>query len=206
MGAYSLQKDEEKAISLDKRDPKQILTATLEWQGRRFGRKSDLELVALRIPSQGSPTRLDDIYWAHLGNPSSAPFVHHHGDAQRAGSETVTVHNLWEHSYVGFFVYSAVQNGAGSLFSYRARVTVTDGNGQTITAPLYNDQESYWGSIAVADFTKPGGVTIRQDEKYGVVAGYHNGHHYSSQDAERWPVLDPNGQIRMSAGRVEFKR
>ncbi|SHE40441.1 hypothetical protein SAMN05444392_101347 [Seinonella peptonophila] len=147
---------------------------------------SDLELVALRIPS-GGPMIADEIYWDNLGNDTRHPFVKHHGDSKTPGREIITIHNPGSHRHIAFAVYSAFRNGPGSLFSYRARVVVSDGINPPVMVPLYNRKQSYWCTIALITI-KNGEVVIKQIEQYNRIGDEH------------FPQLTADGQIVPGGG------
>ena len=189
-GAISLAKDGSAKIPLTKADRGSLeLTASLRWEGRSKG-ASDLDLYALFIDEDGVEHA---VYYKDQGALHQAPFMQLSGDSRGAGEETIRL-IAGRHRYVLFCAYSAVSNGAGSFFDYRAHVVVDDGQGSQITVPLFNKAKfSYWVAIALLDFTDPGGVGVVQVEKYG------------KNFSEKRPVLHPDGRVEMSKGKVEFK-
>ncbi|QNN98385.1 tellurium resistance protein D family protein [Streptomyces phage LilMartin] len=193
-GKMSLTKGGSSAFSLEKGTK---VTATLEWDGGSASRRSkgaDLELYALYVTKDKANRMRKDaggaVYWNNL----VADGIRHHGDSLVPGKETVTIENPGNIGYVLIVAYSAVSNGAGSFKSYGAKAVVTDGKGQTVTAPLYNNNHgSYWVAIALVDFTTEGQVSIKHVEDY-------------SRGGEARPVLYSDGTHKMDVGPVEFKR
>ena len=198
----SLTKGAAAGISLTKSDPTVQITAHLDWDGgsaSRRARGADLELYVLHVPASevvaggiGKPGGA--IYYRNLGSLDRAPYILHHGDSLTPGRETATIARIDQQGYALICAYSAVGNGVGSFRSFGAQAIVTDGAGQTVTVPLYDDnRHAYWVAIALVDFTGDGAV-IRQVEKY------------SRRGSENRPVLHPDGRVEMDAGPVEFKR
>jgi uncharacterized protein involved in tellurium resistance len=193
-GKLNLTKGGSSAFSLTKGGK---VTATLEWDGGSSSRRAkgaDLELYALYVTkSKANKMRKDEggaVYW----NKLVADGIRHHGDSLVPGKETVTIEQTDNIAYVLIVAYSAVSNGAGSFKSYGAKAVVTDGKGQTVTAPLFNNNHgSYWVAIALVDFTTEGQVAIKHVEDY-------------SRGGERRPVLYSDGSHKMDVGPVEFKR
>ena len=192
-GKINLNKGASSAFSLSKSDK---ITATLEWDGgsaSRRARGGDLELYALYVTKDKANRFRKDaggaVYWNNL----VADGIRHHGDSLVPGKETVTIENPGNIAYVLIVAYSAVSNGPGSFKSFGAKAVVTDGKGQTVTAPLYNNNHgSYWVAIALVDFTTEGQVSIKHVEDY-------------SRGGERRPVLYSDGSHKMDVGPVEFK-
>lgn len=192
-GGINLTKGGSSAFSLEKGQP---VTATLEWDGgsaSRRARGADLELYALYVTKSGankfSKVAGGAVYWNNL----QADGIRHHGDSLTPGKETVTIDNPDNLAYVLIVAYSAVSNGPGSFKSFGAKAVVTDGKGQTVTAPLYNDNHgSYWVAIARVDFTVEGQVSIKHVEEY-------------SRGGEARPVLYSDGSHKMDVGPIEFK-
>lgn len=197
----SLDKGASTGISLRKDDAGAFVTAHLDWDGGTAGRRAkgaDLELYVLYVPKAqvGQPvaTTHNAVYYRNLGQTGKPPYIKHHGDSLTPGRETATISQLDQQGYALICAYSAVGNGVGSFKSYGARAVVTDGAGQTVTVPLYdNNRHAYWVAIALVDFTGDGAV-ITQAERY------------SASGSEARPVLYPNGTFVMDAGPVEFKR
>jgi uncharacterized protein involved in tellurium resistance len=196
----SLTKGGSAGISLTKSDPTVQITAHLDWDGgsaSRRARGADLELYVLYVPASdvntGRNTVGNAVYYRSLGHLDRAPYIRHHGDSLTPGRETATIGRPDQQGYALICAYSAVGNGVGSFKSYGAKAIVTDGAGQTVTVPLYdNNRHAYWVAIALVDFTGDGAV-IRQIEQY------------SRPASEARPVLHADGRVEMDAGPVEFK-
>ena len=197
----SLTKGASAGISLTKSDLAAAVTAHLDWDGgsaSRRARGADLELYVLYVPKSdvgsGKDTTRNAVYYRALGDANRPPYIQHHGDSLVPGRETATIGHLDQQGYALICAYSAVGNGVGSFKSYGAKAIVTDGAGQTVTVPLYDDnRHAYWVAIALVDFTIDGAV-IRQVEQY------------SRPGSENRPVLHSDGSVQMDAGPVEFKR
>jgi uncharacterized protein involved in tellurium resistance len=201
----SLTKGGASHISLTKSDPTVQITAHLDWDGgsaSRRARGADLELYVLNVPAadvvaggkRGMPKPGGAIYYRDLGALDRAPHILHHGDSLTPGRETATIGRISEQGYALICAYSAVGNGVGSFKSFGAKAIVTDGAGQTVTVPLYdNNPNAYWVAIALVDFTHDNPL-IRQVERY------------SRRGSEARPVLYSDGRFEMDAGPVEFKR
>lgn len=197
----SLTKGASTGINLTKNDAGAFVTAHLDWDGGSASRRSkgaDLELYVLYVPKThvgtGKETTHNAVYYRSLGNTTRPPYIKHHGDSLTPGRETATISQLDHQGYALICAYSAVGNGVGSFKSYGAQAIVTDGAGQTVTVPLYDDnRHAYWVAIALVDFTGDGAV-IQQIEKY------------SRRGSEHRPVLHSDGRVEMDAGPVEFKR
>ncbi|MFF7329734.1 hypothetical protein [Streptomyces sp. NPDC008150] len=200
-GTVSLSKGASTGINLTKTDPALQITAHLDWDGgtaSRQARGADLELYILYVPRENVGTAANTIgnavYYNSLGHLDRPPFIRHHGDSLIPGRETATIGRLDQQGYALVCAYSAVGNGVGSFKSFGAQAIVTDGAGQTVTVPLYDDNpNAYWVAIALVDFTGDGAV-IRQVEQY------------SRPNSESRPVLYADGLVVMDAGPIEFKR
>ncbi|MFF3928613.1 TerD family protein [Streptomyces hirsutus] len=200
----SLTKGASTSISLSKSDPTVQITAHLDWDGgsdSRRARGADLELYVLHVPAadvvaggkRSMPTPGGAIYYRNLGSLTETPYIRHHGDSLTPGRETATIARPDQQGYALVCAYSAVGNGVGSFKEYGAKAIVTDGHGQTVSVPLYdNNRHAYWVAIALVDFTHEGAV-ISQVERY------------SRPGSEARPVLYSNGRIGMDEGPVEFK-
>ncbi|MER6534360.1 hypothetical protein ABT215_11215 [Streptomyces sp900105755] len=196
----SLTKGASAGISLSKTDPTVQITAHLDWDGgsaSRRARGADLELYVLYVPKADVRTSRDTVnnavYYRNLGSLDDAPYILHHGDSLVPGRETATLVRPDQQGYALICAYSAVGNGVGSFKEYGAKAIVTDGRGQTVTVPLYdNNRHAYWVAIALVDFTGDG-ARITQVEKY------------SRPGSEARPVLYTDGSVAMDAGPVEFK-
>ena len=196
----SLTKGATAGISLTKSDPTVQITAHLDWDGGSASRRAkgaDLELYVLYATAADVRFTRDTVnnavYWNNLGSLDRTPFIQHHGDSLTPGRETATITRPDQQGYALICAYSAVGNGVGSFKSYGAKAIVTDGRGQTVTVPLYDDnRHAYWVAIALVDFTDDG-ARITQIEKY------------SRPGSEARPVLYADGSVEMDAGPVEFK-
>lgn len=199
----SLAKGESAGISLTKSDPTVQITAHLDWDGgsaSRRARGADLELYVLHVPAadvtpgkRGPAKEGGAIYYRNLGSLDRPPYIRHHGDSLTPGRETATIGRIDQQGYALICAYSAVGNGVGSFKSYGAKAIVTDGPGQTVTVPLFDDnRHAYWVAIALVDFTHDNPV-ISQVERY------------SRPGSENRPVLYSTGRFEMDAGPVEFK-
>ncbi|MCF2532553.1 hypothetical protein [Yinghuangia soli] len=156
--------------------------------GRLPHELEDLSYDALKNPRAGA------VYWNHLGAADRAPYIALDGDAQVPGVETVRITRPDRQGFVLICAYSAVGNGVGSFKSYGARAVVADGRGSTVTAPLYEANETaYWVAIALIDFTAPDGIVLTHVEAY------------SESHSENRPMLYPDGTFAMDLGPVEFK-
>ena len=197
----SLAKGATAGISLTKTDPTVQITAHLDWDGGNTNRRTrgaDLELYVLYATAADVRFTRDTVnnavYWNNLGSLDRTPYIQHHGDSLVPGRETATITRPDQQGYALICAYSAVGNGVGSFKSYGAQAIITDGAGQTVTVPLYdNNRYAYWVAIALVDFTGDGAI-IRQVEQY------------SREGSENRPVLHSDGRVQMDAGPVEFKR
>lgn len=196
----SLTKGASTGISLVKDNGASFVTAHLGWDGgsaTRRAKGADLELYVLHVPKNevgsGKDTTHNAVYYRNLGSTGRPPYIKHHGDSLTPGRETATISQLDQQGYALICAYSAVGNGVGSFKSYGAKAIITDGFHQTVTVPLYdNNQHAYWVAIALVNFTGDGAV-ISQVEKY------------SAPGSEHRPVLYTDGTFAMDAGPAEFK-
>lgn len=201
LGRVDLAKGGRATISMDKGDRSVTVTASLVWDGGDAARRktgADLDLYALFVPrSQVGPRKGGGdgvVYYRELGSLTGAPYIRLDGDSRVPGRETVEITRPDEQGYVLICAYSAVENGFGSFKSYGARAEVTDGQGSTVTVPLFNSKRAvFWVAIALVDFTDPEGVSIQHVEKY------------SKLMQERRPMLYSDGTFEMGAGPAEFK-
>ncbi|WP_331773110.1 TerD domain-containing protein (plasmid) [Embleya sp. NBC_00888] len=202
LGAMKLTKDQSVALPWDG-DRSTVITAALEWDGGTayadFG-EADLDLYAMfvprteavppsdrRIPTKGA------IYYRDFGSATAEPYVHLDGDARGPGREVIRITRPDLQGHVLICAYSALGNGAGSFKSYGAKAVVDDGRGSVVTVPLLDDNDnSYWVAIALIDFTRPEGPTVRHVERY-------------SESDEQRPMLYADGRFAMSMGPTEFK-
>lgn len=191
--------------------------AKLKWDT-----EADLDLYCFYVDDSGKE---DKIYYRQLGSLNSAPFIQLMGDSQTAGEETVEIGRPDKISYALIAAYSALSNGIGSFYSYKAKCVISDNQGQTVTTHLaHDDSYSYWVALAKISFSQ-NQLTIENVETYsskktflseferrtGVKAGgifkqskaEING--VDRYDAERSPHLFKDGSFMMSVGVREFK-
>lgn len=214
--SISLEKPGEKAtISLAKG---QKLTARLQWDTN-----ADLDLYCFYVDGSGNE---DKVYYKRMGDLNNPPFIKLLGDSMNAGEEVIEIHKPEHIKYALIAAYSAVSNGAGSFYSYRARIVVTDNDKQEVTSHLaHDDPHSYWVTFALIDFTNPAHVEIKNVESYSNKKRFkeefkaHTGHEPSglfksskksingvnAYDPERSPHLFKDGSFMMSVGPREFK-
>jgi hypothetical protein len=143
-----------------------------------------------------------------------------------AGEEVIEISKPEHVKYALIAAYSAVSNGVGSFYSYKARIVVTDNDKQEVTSHLtHDDPHSYWTAFTLIDFTRLGHVEIKNVESYSnkksFKAGFKmkTGHDPASAfrgtkgsingvnayDPERSPHLFKDGSFMMSVGPREFK-
>ncbi|WP_331765967.1 TerD family protein [Embleya sp. NBC_00896] len=202
LGAIKLTKSQSVALPWDG-DPGLVITAALEWDGGTayddFG-EADLDLYAMfvprteavppsdkRIPTKGA------VYYRNFGSTTAEPYLHLDGDARGPGREVIRITRPDLQGHVLICAYSALGNGSGSFKSYGAKAVVDDGRGSVVTIPLLDDNDiGYWVAIALIDFTRPEGPTVRHVERY-------------SESGEERPMLYADGRFAMSMGPYEFK-
>ena len=214
--SISLQKTGQKTtISLAKG---QKLTARLQWDT-----DADLDLYCFYVDSSGNE---DKVYYKRMGDLNSPPFIKLLGDSIKAGQEVIEISKPEHIKYALIAAYSAVSNGAGSFYSYRARIVVTDNDKQEVTSHLeHDDPHSYWVTFALIDFSNPEQVEIKNVESYSNKERFKEefktktGHApagllrsskssingVNAYDPERAPHLFKDGSFMMSVGPREFK-
>ncbi|SIS90519.1 TerD family protein [Neptunomonas antarctica] len=214
--SISLEKSGEKAtISLKKG---QKLTARLKWDT-----KADLDLYCFYVDNSGKE---DKVYYRRMGDLNKPPFIKLLGDSMDAGEEVIEISKPENIKYALIAAYSAVSNGTGSFFSYRARIVVTNNDTQEVTSHLaHDDPRSYWVSFALIDFTNPEKIEIKNVESYSNKEHFkeafmaRTGHKpaslfggsksnvngISSYNPECSPHLFQDGSFMMSVGEIEFK-
>jgi uncharacterized protein involved in tellurium resistance len=192
IGAVDLAKKGSAVIPLTKGDAGALrIDATLKWTGRSGAGSSDLDFYALYIDGSGQEGA---VYYKDRGALDAAPWITLDGDSRGAGQEKIAI-TAGKHPYVLLCAYSAIGNGFGSFKAYNAHVVVDDGQGSTITVPLFNKNKfSYWVAIALIDATDPAGLRVTQVETYG------------KSFSERRPLLHADGRFEMSKGPIELKR
>jgi tellurite resistance protein TerA len=123
--------------------------------------------------------------------------VRHMGDLLSGGSgakEVIEVEMSDDIACVGFSFYSARENGAGSFAHAKARVSIDNGEGSTITIGVSqmsvdsNRYTLYFGTIINGKGDAAEAVEIIAAEDY------------SARDSERQAVLNADGSHKMDAG------
>jgi stress response protein SCP2 len=194
------------------------LTAKLRWET-----KADLDLYCFYVDTSQNE---DKVYYRKLGDLTKPPFIKLLGDSQDSGEEILEISQPQNIKYALICAYSAMSNGTGSFYSYKARVVVTDNDKQEVTSHLaYKDPYSYWVAFALIDFTKTDEITINNVETYAnkklfaqqfeqrtgekPSTFFHkaksNVNGVDSYDPEKSPYLFKNGDFMMSVGEAEFK-
>lgn len=223
--AIDTSKKKSSTISLEKKGEKTTIslvkgatvTAKLQWKTN-----ADLDLYCFYVDDS---EKEDKVYYRKMGSLDSAPYIKLMGDSKSAGEEVVEISKPEKIKYALIAAYSAVSNGIGSFYSYKAKCTITDNNGQTVTTHLsHNDKYSYWVALAKISFHK-NQLTIENVETYSskenflknfeLRTGESSGGFFSrstkkvngvnSYDAERSPYLFNDGSFMMSVGIREFK-
>lgn len=215
-------------VSIDLRKPGEKATISLSKGGKitaklKWDTNSDLDLYCFYVDSQD---REDKVYYRKLGSSNKPPYIKLLGDSQTAGEEVLEIYQPQQVKYALIAAYSAISNGIGSFYSYKARVVVSDNERQEVTSHLaHKDPFSYWVAFALVDFTKPGEVTIKNVETYSnkktfakqfeertgknpfrsFLKSKANVNGVSSYDPERSPYLFKDGTFMMSVGVREFK-
>ena len=214
--SIDLRKQGEKAtISLAKG---KSITAKLKWDTQ-----SDLDLYCFFVDKQGNE---DKVYYRKKGHLNKPPYILLHGDSQDAGEEVLEICNPENIKYALIAAYSALSNGVGSFYSYKARVIVSDGDKQEVTSHLaHKDPFSYWVAFSLIDFTQSASVSIENVETYSNKrtfwrqfeerTGAKKSTFFKKTDAsvmgvnaydpERSPHLFADGSFMMSVGVREFK-
>ncbi|MCU6797776.1 TerD family protein [Paenibacillus sp. WQ 127069] len=182
LGKIELKKQESVSIAKTSK-----VTAQLKWDNP----KKDLDLYCFYVTKKGEANK---IYYRRLGSSSKSPYIELDKDSRTGGMETVTIHNTSDLRYVLFAAYSALSNGIGSFKSMKARAVVDNHAGQTVTAPLLqNNRFAYWVAIAQIDFSDQDEMRISHVETY------------SKSGSENSPLLYPDGTFKMNVGPIEFK-
>jgi uncharacterized protein involved in tellurium resistance len=159
-------------------------------------------------------------------NLDKPPYIKLLGDSKTAGEEVVEISRPQYIKYALISAYSALSNGIGSFYSYKAHVVVTDNDQQEVTSHLaHKDPFSYWVAFALIDFTKPGKITIKNVETYSNKKTFYQQfkertgekpstlfckskakiNNIDSYDPEKSPYLFKDGTFMMSVGVREFK-
>ena len=211
-----LKKYGEKAkISLEK-DTK--IEARLFWKTN-----ADLDLYCFYVEKNNIE---DKVYYKKLGDLDNRPYIRLMGDSKNAGEEIIVFSKPKELKYALICAYSAMSNGVGSFFSYKAKVAVTDGKNQSVITHLsHKDPFSYWVALAFIDFSQEGEATIKNIETYAnkktfkeqfkLKTGtepksfFHNTtatvNGINTYNGEASPYLFKDGTFMMSVGEIEFK-
>jgi stress response protein SCP2 len=194
------------------------ISARLLWET-----KADLDLYCFYIDNSDKE---DKVYYRKLGSLDQSPYIKLLGDSQVAGEEVVEISKPENVKYALLAAYSAVSNGIGSFYSYKAKIVVSDGEQQEVISHLaHKDPFSYWVAFALIDFTEAGKLTINNVETYSnkktfarqfeertgekpkglfrISTKKVNG--VNSYDAEKSPYLFKDGSFMMSVGVREFK-
>ena len=194
------------------------VTARLKWDT-----KADLDLYCFYVDTDDKEGK---IYYRQMGDLNTPPFIKLLGDSQVAGEEIVKISRHDKVKYILIAAYSAMSNGIGSFFSYKARALIDNGQGQEVTSCLaHKDPFSYWVALALIDFTKPGELSVQNVEAYSNKKNFEIQFHdrvgekpsgwigtatkdvmgVKKYDPERSPHLFRDGSFMMSVGVREFK-
>lgn len=192
--------------------------ARLVWQTN-----SDLDLYCFYV---NKDDKEDKIYYKNLGRLDQSPYIKLLGDSQNAGEEIIEVSRPENVKYALLAAYSALSNGVGSFYSYKAKIIVSDSDNQEIISHLsHKDPYSYWVAFAMIDFTVPGKLSIKNVETYSNKKTFANQffqrtgekasslfhtpsksvNGVNSYDPEKSPYLFKDGSFMMSVGVREFK-
>jgi tellurite resistance protein TerA len=210
----NLQKSGDKAtISLAKGAK---VTARLKWNSN-----ADLDLYCFYVDDKEHEGK---VYYRNLGDLNAPPFIKLKGDSKIAGEEVIEISQPDKVRYALIAAYSAISNGVGSFYSYKAHCVITDNQQQTVTTHLANeDPYSYWVALAKIDFSTMGELTIENVETYanektfiqqfkertgkkpGGLFKKAKVNGVDSYDPECSPHLFKEGSFMMSVGEVEFK-
>lgn len=192
--------------------------ARLVWQTN-----SDLDLYCFYV---NKDDKEDKIYYKNLGHLDQSPYIKLLGDSQDAGEEIIEVSRPENVKYALLAAYSALSNGIGSFYSYKAKIIVSDSGNQEIISHLsHKDPYSYWVAFAMIDFTVLGKLSIKNVETYSNKKTFANQffqrtgekpsslfhtpsksvNGVNSYDSEKSPYLFKDGSFMMSVGVREFK-
>lgn len=181
------EKGNQAVIFLDKYQP---ITVQLIWEGRKY-RMSDLDLYCFYVTKKNEQGK---VYYNNLGDIHEYPNIQLHGDSKEPGIEELTIARPENLNYVLVAAYSAVENGFGSFFSYKAKAVIINGEKEQITVPITKKNIfSYWVAIAFVDFTNLREIKIKKVETY------------SKSFSEKSPKLYIDGSFKMDEGEEEFK-
>jgi stress response protein SCP2 len=212
----NLNKQGEKATINLSKDSK--ITARLIWKTR-----SDLDLYCFYVDNNDKE---DKVYYKNLGSLDNSPYIELMGDSQVAGEEIIEFSQPKNVKYALLAAYSALSNGIGSFYSYKARIVVRDSDNQEIVSHLaHRNPFSYWVAFALIDFTVAGKLSIKNVETYSNKKTFarqfqertgskpsglfskskHDVRGVNSYDPEKSPHLFKDGSFMMSVGDREFK-
>ncbi len=189
----------------------------------RWDSEADLDLYCFYVDIYGNE---DKVYYRDMGSTTRPPYIQLMGDSTTAGEEVIEIARPDQMKYILIAAYSAISNGVGSFFSYKARAEISDSHGQTVTTHLsHKDPFSYWVALAKIDLTNPYNLSIENVETYANKKNFkkgfiertgekpstlfHKAHqqvrHIDRYHPERSPHLFGDGSFMMSVGKIEFK-
>lgn len=182
-GKVSLAKG--KSIKIEKTPE---IIATGEWSNT-WRKTLDYDLYCHVAYKDG---RQEVINFDRLSNKDGS--VRHHGDLKSGGNgtiERVTVKMTDDIAAVGFSFYSARENGQGSFSDAKAKVTIDNGAGSTITIQVAQM------SVDPRRYTLYFGTCINRDAEAVEIVAHED---YSARDSEHQALLYKDGTHRMDAG------
>jgi len=184
---------------------------------------SDLDLYCFYV---NKDDKEDKVYYKNLGCLEQSPYIKLLGDSKNAGEEIIEISRPENVKYALLAAYSALSNGIGSFYSYKAKIIVSDSDNQEIISHLsHKDPYSYWVVFAMIDFTVHGKLSIKNVETYSNKKTFSNQfmqrtgekpsslfntpsksvNGVNSYDPEKSPYLFKDGSFMMSVGVREFK-
>lgn len=185
--------------------------------------KSDLDLYCFYVNKDDKENK---IYYKNMGSLDQSPYIKLLGDSKNAGEEIIEIARPENVKYALLAAYSALSNGIGSFYSYKAKIIVSDSDNQEVISHLsHKDPYSYWVAFAIIDFTVPGKLSIKNVETYSNKKTFANKflertgekpssifhtpsksvNGVNSYDPEKSPYLFKDGSFMMSVGVREFK-
>ena len=182
-GKVSLAKG--KSIKIEKTPE---IIATGEWSNT-WRKTLDYDLYCHVAYKDG---RQEVINFDRLSNKDGS--VRHHGDLKSGGNgtiERVTVKMTDDIAAVGFSFYSARENGQGSFSDAKAKVTIDNGAGSSITIQVAQM------SVDSRRYTLYFGTCINRDGEAVEIVAHED---YSARDSENQALLYKDGTHRMDAG------
>lgn len=165
------------------------IVATGEW-GNKGWKKLDYDLFCHIAYKDG---KTEVVNFDNLVSRNGS--VRHHGDLKVGGVgtiEKVSVNMTDDIAAVGFSFYSARENGTGSFADAKARVSIDNGAGSTITIEVANM------SVDSNRYTLYFGTCINKDEAAVEIVAHED---YSAKHSENQAVLYKDGTHKMDAGR-----